>query len=336
MDYSCREFLIRKFDEKRNEDRPFPKNRKQFEYEQKNDRAKLREIMGFDALGKYEIKCSTEEIFSRDALIIKRAILSCAEGLYMPMYILEPSRGRNSIPVIAVHGHGSQGKEGLVFKGPDDGLRFNYTYAKEMAQRGHTVFVPDLCGSGERMEDISAERGFSSSCTDINNAAISMGFSLQTIIIFELMGLIDYINWLGLNSEKLIVIGFSGGGLSGLLLSALDERVKLSYISGSFHGFKDTILYNNLCGCNFMPGLWKYFDMGRLASLVCPRALIIEFGTKDPLSGPRGVGNVLEQLDTLKKAYSLMDSKELYVFAENGAHRFYGAGYDTIESWCRK
>ncbi len=336
MKYSCIDFLNKKYEEAEGARKPFPTNQKQFEALQKANRAKLRDIMGFDAIGGYDIKCAAEETHSKNGLIFKKVVLSCSEGLYMPMYIIEPHRGRTNIPVIAIHGHGSDGKEGLAGNCPENGLRFNYTYATTMAEKGHTVFVPDLCGSGERLEDISKNRGFSSSCIDINNAAISLGFSLQTIIVFELMGLIDYIEYLGLNTDKLISIGFSGGGLSGILLSALDERVKLSYISGMFHGFKDTILYNNLCGCNFIPHLWQNFDMGELASLICPRPLIIEYGRQDPLNGSRGIGNVLDQLDTLKKAYNIMNSQNLHIFAEKGVHKFYGAGYDIIESWCRK
>lgn len=57
---------------------------------------------------------------------------------------------------------------------------------------GYTVYIPDLLGSGERRlgvyDDVQK-----SDCDELNFALISLGMSLQGVIVYELMCLVDYI-----------------------------------------------------------------------------------------------------------------------------------------------
>lgn len=291
------------------------------------NREKLRSIMGFDKVGDFTPTLCSHSSLESSHYKKEKVILGTFMDMYMPMYVLTPVNERNNIPVIALHGHGSHGKEGLI----SPSGKHNYTYALEMVKRGYTVFVPDLCGSGERLEEVSKLRGEGSSCNHINNVCMSMGFSLQTLIVRELMGLIDYIEGQKLRTDKLLCIGFSGGGLSSVLLSALDERVSLCYTSGYFHSFGDTILKNNLCGCNFIPRLWESFDWGDIAALICPRELIVEYNDDDPLNeNPTG------QIEITKRAYEKAGSECMHVLRGHGEHRFSGLGFDIIDEWSKK
>ena len=49
----------------------------------------------------------------------------------------------------------------------------------------------DLLGAGERM--LGIYKNNTAECNDINNALISLGYSLQGMILFENMRLTDYI-----------------------------------------------------------------------------------------------------------------------------------------------
>lgn len=124
---------------------------------------------------------------------------------------------------------------------------------------------------------------------------------------WDAMRLIDYIyerdEW---DVENLGAVGFSGGGMQLLWLAALDERVKRSIISGYLYGYKDALMIlNGNCNCNYVPNLWKHFDMGDVMSLTAPRSLTIQSCRNDHLNGPRGLENVYEQLDIVKAAYAL-------------------------------
>ena len=124
---------------------------------------------------------------------------------------------------------------------------------------------------------------------------------------------------------KVSVVGFSGGGMQALYLAALDERVKNVVISGYMYGVKDSLLIlNNNCSCNFVPGLWEHFDMGDIACMIAPRPLIIQSCEEDHLNGPRGLENVYEQIEIIRRAYEIYGAGEVLKHdIRPGEHHFY-------------
>ena len=97
-------------------------------------------------------------------------------------------------------------------------------------------------------------------------------------------------------------------------------------VSGYFYGVKQALLYIWFnCACNYLPHLWTHFDMGDIASLIAPRALGIETGSKDDLNGRDGVDNVLPQVEIARGAYRHYEAEErLQHFIFEGEHRFHG------------
>lgn len=287
------------------------------------DFEKILRLSAFSA-AEFEPVVSSGRVF--DGYLRKKCSIQTAEGLRMPFYVLEPTKKGNNIPVIAVHGHGCNGKEGLC----GDSInteKYNYSYALDFVKRGYTVYVPDLLGFGERLEEISIKRGEGSSCNHLNNALTSLGTTLMGLNLFELKRLVDYIEETGADMNGLTAVGFSGGGLDALVLAALDSRVKVCYVSGYYHSFKDTLLKNNLCGCNFVSGLWEHFDIADIGNMVCPRGLIIEYGDSDSLNF-----GCEEVIDETKRCYEINGAEDnFYVFKGSGDHRFYGLGYGAAE-----
>ncbi len=281
--------------------------------------------LGLEAFKKkdFEPTVSAGRVF--DSYTRKKCSVEGIDGLRMPFYLLEPRENGKGIPVIAIHGHGCGGKEGLCGD-IKEGEKYNYSYALDFVKMGYTVFVPDLLGFGERIEDISVIRGEGSSCNHLNNALISLGTSLMGANFAELSRFIDYIEESGFDMTYLTVVGFSGGGLGALLTAALDERVKICYVSGYYHSFKDTLLKNNLCGCNFSPKLWELIDIADLGAMVCPRLLIVEYGEKDSLN--EGCEAAIKET---WRAYELCRKIENFKTPKcYGGHRFYGVGENII------
>jgi hypothetical protein len=296
--------------------------------------AELKSLLGFDKMQKNKATVVDEgEPFLLEyngiTLTRTRYVLSTQGDLKMPFYVLENTGEKNNMAVVAIHGHGSNGKEGLALCWESPSIeKFNYYYALEFAQRGYTVFIPDLPEAGERCISVG-DGGKTASCSDVNNSLISIGLSLQGITVFELLRLTDYISR-EFDFSKLGCVGFSGGGHTVLWLNAFDERIGFAVVSGYFHSFRDIALYNNWCGCNYIPNLWNYIDLCDLASLAADRALFVETGNKDKLNGRRGMEGTYEMLERANKAFAVFGNK--IEFKENdGAHKWYGSCYDWLK-----
>ena len=301
-------------------------------------RAKLREISGLDKARACAPACKVTGRVKADGHTRVRALLETEADVRMPMYILLPdgmAPGEKRPCVIAPHGHNGGGKESVagVRDRPAIGRQidtYHGDYGLQLVREGYVVFCPDARGSGERREE--REQGDADekllACSDnaLSFAAVSLGRSLLGMWTWDLMRLIDYIGTLdACDADAVACCGFSGGGLQTLWLAALDDRVKCAVISGYFHSFRDALLRTNFCGCNFVPHLWETAELGDMAALVAPRPLLIESGSRDPLSGPRGLTDVSEQLETVKRAYALFGREEcLHHYVFDGPHIYNG------------
>ncbi len=91
--------------------------------------------------------------------------------------------------------------------------------------------------------------------------------------------------------------------------------------SCAFCSLRDSIFNLSHCVCNYIPELFKYFEMGDLALLIAPRPLIIVCGREDnifPLDG------ILREYQTVEAIYAAMGVPErcTLVIGDEG-HRFY-------------
>lgn len=290
---------------------------------------KLKDVMGITGLKLNDSEPVLIAEKTMNGYTRYKYLIQTLDNLYMPYYVLKPIHPNNKA-VIALHGHGSDGKEGLVgnekeaFKNNVEN-KYHYSYALEMVEKGYTVYIPDLLGAGERTlgiyKDTTAE------CNDINNALTSLGYSLQGMILLENTRLADYIATL--NYQEIDCIGFSGGGQSALWLAAMNNNIDKTVISGFLHSYADTLIYNNRCGCNFIPNMWKYVDMGDIAALCADKEIYFETGDKDSLNGDRGLDGVNEQIEIANKCFNLF-GKEVQMKVCEGSHQWYGSWNDIF------
>ncbi len=296
---------------------------------QTTTKAKLKSVMGISALQKTEAQPKLISETLCDGYTRCKYEINTVENLNMTYYVLKPVHP-NGKAVIAIHGHGSDGKEGLAGteteaykKNVEE--KYNYSYALDMVAKNYTVYIPDLLGAGERTlgiyKDTTAE------CNDINNALTSLGYSLQGMILFENMVLVDYMTTQ--NYTEIDCIGFSGGGQSALWLAAMDSDIDKTVVSGFLHSYKDTIIYNNRCGCNFIPNMWKYVDMGDIVALTADKEIYFETGDSDSLNGERGLDGVYEQIEIANKCFNLFGT-EVQLNVCEGSHQWYGSWDDKF------
>lgn len=265
---------------------------------------------------------------------LRQRIELCTEpGVVMPLFALIPKNGTPPWPaVIAPHGHASGGKLSVA------GCReipeiaqaiktYNYDYGVQFVKAGFIVFCPDARGFGERQE--AAARGgiLNQSCLWLNNMAYPLGQTVTGMWAWDLHRLTDYIQTRkDCRAERIGCAGLSGGGLQTLWASALDPRIRCAVISGYLYGYKQSLLdLHKNCSCNYVPHLYEYADMGDIAALIAPRPLLVETGTKDPLNGAAGLGNVRPQMRKIRRAYRLLGAAKLVrhdIF--EGEHRWHG------------
>lgn len=297
-------------------------------------RRKLNEILGMKYLKPVALTCQLLDSVILKTHVREKYILQTEDNVWMPFYKLTPiSKDKKFTPIIALHGHGAYGKEGVagtVSEGCESVLKYNTDYGVSLVEKGYVVFCPDARGSGERREYLnqgeSKDKRLESSCNSLNFTLISLGLSLTSVLVWDLMRLIDYITSLkDCNTSELSIIGFSGGGNTCLWLAALDERVKKTVVSGYYHSYRGSILRTNQCGCNFVPNLYRYADIGDLGALIAPRKLLIESGDRDPLNGEDGIEDVIGQVEITKKAYNTLGVTQNIIHRiYSGGHKYYG------------
>ena len=142
----------------------------------------------------------------------------------------------------------------------------------------------------------------------INQAPVG-ALTLCVIMVHEIIALVDLLPlWRRWRESR--CLSFSGGGLKTLYAAAIDERIKLSFVSGYYYCFYDSLFKLNAnCSCNYIPSQYLYFDIADIAALIEPRPIIVQSSKDDHFAGERGIQNVLEPMKELESVYSLFGKK---------------------------
>ena len=304
---------------------------------QEANRKLFARLLGFDTFEPCAGEFVELERVELESYTRVKYLLQTEELVYVPSYMLVPNDikpGEKRRAVIAAHGHFNNSKDSVAGVTENPGVAadmadYNITYGVKFAEMGYVVFCPDARGFGERTEIDEQEDGkWKCTCKNMNRMGIPLGRCAIGMSVWDLVKLADYIGTRGdCYADAIGVAGLSGGGLQALYLAAVDERVKCACTSGYFYGALESLLImNNNCDCNYVPDLWTHFDMGDIASLVAPRALIIETGTRDALNGGSNLANVASQLEIAKKAYAACGASDKIAHSTFDAGHKWGGG----------
>jgi len=260
-------------------------------------------------------------------------------SLKMPIYVLIPKKkGNQKLPaVLAVHGHGYGSKEvvglnpdGSMIEGKDEGC--HKSFAIELVHKGAVVFAPELVGFGDRKlkDDQGVGSPGDNSCYMIASQLLLMGKTLAGLRIQECRRVIDFIETFDIiDSNKIGVMGISGGGLVTAFTSALDERLKATVVSGYTNTFKSSIMDRRHCLDNHFPNVLGYAEMPDLIGLIAPRALFIEAGDQDHLFPVKYVEQAIDTLTNIYQSFEAEQRLEHHIFA--GEHEICGErSYDWL------
>lgn len=320
----------------------------------------LREIQtkpGRDGSGSFRFETALLEEVQEDGYRRRKYVMNTLPEVYMPFYMLIPDGTEEETlarAMIAVPAHGANKNTVCrVGETPEERAKIQAApaecYGREFVKRGYVVFCPDPPGYGERTEPIPREdpgflagkkkNSLESSCKDLAQTAEALGLSLTGLEVWDLMRLLDFAcQSPEVRKEDGCALigcaGFSGGGQYAMWLAALDERIRMAVVSGYVHGYYDSMLECHLCPCNYAPDLWRLGDISDICSLIAPRPLFVENGTRDVENGPCGIDGPKKQVEKIRQAYALFGAQEkLYHFTPEGEHRWYGGCYAFAEQY---
>ena len=115
-----------------------------------------------------------------------------------------------------------------------------------------------------------------------------------------------------------------------LFTSCTDSRLKAIVISGYYCTFRDSILALHHCPCNYVPGMARFGEMSDVATLLAPRPVLIEAGTRDPIFPLEAVKKAVE---TLRRHYAVFEAPADRVQTDifEGRHQISGRiAYDFL------
>jgi dienelactone hydrolase len=264
-------------------------------------------------------------------------------GVAVPCYVLTPRYVSPPYrPVIALHGHGSDGARLLLGQahGDDEDAEiraYNCDYARQLAERGFMVFAPVQRALGECMEADSAFRTgeglHAKSCEMVARAGLLMGKPLAGLRVWDVMRTADYIR---ARPEPMVTgigcLGFSGGGVVALYTAALDARLTAVVLAGAFCEYGASILRIVHCLDNYVPGILRYAEAGDIGGLIAPRPLLVEHALDDPIFPIAGVRSASK---ATARAYDLLGAPDrLDTDFFPGGHRFGGGkAFDWLARW---
>lgn len=193
------------------------------------------------------------------------------DSVEIPFYEIYPNKfdENKSYPTIVLFsGHGNMDQIAFDTNSYQKGLGYI------LAKQGFVVFVMENRGMGKL--------SFLGDHLRIDAVARMTGGSWYGIIATDALHLLELVVKKKYTSSDIGVGGVSTGGALSLLCSALDKRIRATYVQGYLGSYKTTFgIRGNHCICNNIPNIINEFDMADIGALIYPRSVLYVNGRKD-------------------------------------------------------
>jgi dienelactone hydrolase len=252
-------------------------------------------------------------------------------------YFLVPDGFRKPGPaMICLPGHG-RGVDEIIGIDRDGQQRKRYgeyqnDFALQCVANGIAAFAIEQLGFGYR-RDAAARKGAASrsSCQPAAGSALMLGETMAGWRAWDVMRAIDYLETRPeVDPKRVGCMGISGGGTVTLYAAALEPRIKVAWMSGSFCTYRDSIYSLSHCIDNYVPGILKVAEAADVAGLIAPRMLFVENGEEDPIFPVAGTRAAYASVSRVYKVLGEEANLGLEVFA--GKHEFWGKkGFEFLK-----
>jgi len=207
--------------------------------------------------------------------------------------LLTPKSGRPKAYIVAIPDADVTPEQLAGFQ---SGIPIESQYARRLAECGCCVIVPMLIN---RQNDGLPGQPRQHKLTNrelLYRSAFEMG---RHLIGYEVQKVLAAVDWFardaGKDEPKIGVIGWGEGGLVALYAAALDQRIDAACVSGYFDSRQK--VWNETLDRNVFRRLDEFGD-AELASLIAPRALVVEACRGVEFEVPPGTGGGPGKLTT--------------------------------------
>lgn len=257
------------------------------------------------------------------------------DGVPVPVYLLVPKTVPPYHLILAFHGHGA-GVSQIIGDYADEASRALHlsndeNFAQRLAQDGYLVCAIEQQGFGERLTDQVSDNG--NSCRHLAFEYIAQGKTLLGERVREGMAMLNHL----LTRDDIVLnavgcTGHSGGATTALYLSALDERINVTVISGYFCDYQHSIFAIPHCECNYVPNILTLGNIDDITALIAPRPLRIIHGKDDDIFPVEGLQM---PYNTVKHVYERLDHSEACSLTiHEGGHRYdYALALEWFRQW---
>ena len=253
------------------------------------NRARLAKILGVvDVRQKFdapELIATTREpaLIGRASAFEAYAVRWPAVGGIEGEGVLLVPVGRKAVADVVALPDADQTPEALCGLAP--GVAPESQFARRLAENGCRVLVPALVDRSDRYSlPPSGQRTNQPDREYVYRPAFEMG---RHVIGYEIQKVLAAVDWFERESNgrpaNIGVFGYGEGGLLALYSAAIDTRIRAACVSGYFDSRQNVWhepIYRNVFG------LLHEFGDAEIASLVAPRALIIEACHGPEVAGP--------------------------------------------------
>jgi dienelactone hydrolase len=258
----------------------------------RTNRARLRKIIGavderlpVEALDFVSSTARPGQVAETEAFTAKAVRWGVFDGVYGEGLFLEP-KGTPVACIVAIP-DADQSPEMLAGLAP--GLAPERQFARRLAENGCAVIVPVLINR----QDTWSSKPRIKSVTNlphrewIYRQAYPLGRHIIGYEVQKVSAAVDFFDgkWQMADGKKrrIGVAGYGEGGLIAFYAAAVDRRIDAVLVSGYFDSRQhiwDEPIYRNVFG------LLREFGDAEIASLIAPRALIVEYSKAPQVDGP--------------------------------------------------
>ena len=262
---------------------------------------------------------------------LQKYSMKICDGLVSAVYILTPKEIKeNTTGVVTLCGHGYGVRQILNISKRGNKKRFNYidnyqnNFAVELVKRGCVVIAPELFGFGEsRLSHDLWKPFYISSCDELSHHLLPYGLTTASLRVLQALKCATALREMeNVDSNKVSLMGISGGGLTALYASVLDDSIYKTVICGYINTFKDSILSMWHCPDNYIPHILEVGEIYDFSSALAPKELFIESGTSDKLF-PISASELAHE--KIKKVYTTVGAQDkLHIDVFPGKHAVCG------------
>ncbi len=240
-------------------------------------------------------------------------------GATVPAYLLVPKADGKYPLAITLHGHSAKGYHyaaGMVQSEDPEVMEYaaKADFAVQAVEQGYAALAIEQRGMSDRYAESTPEGA--SMCEFAANQELILGRTILGGRVWDISKGIDALGTEVLKSaaakidmKDITVTGNSGGGTASFYAACYDERITTCAPSCGFAPYEDSIMNTYHCSCNFVPGVYEWFDMQDLACLIAPRRLVVITGAVDTIFPFKGVKTAC---DTVAKIYEKEGKKDYF------------------------